>query len=297
MTDILIHRNQIEGVDERYLDVDFFTEAGMIQRSLGCSTPRDLSYEPLGSEIPVYGDVDEVIPMEKWDDIMDEKDANETWLADLINICHDQDGEGSCVAEAFTGMHEDKQVETYGLDLFVPLSAASLYTRTGSSPGSGSTLSANFREMKQRGALPLNTPENTARFKHTHRAVGFRAQLPQGWEETGQLFAFDEYVDIADIEQFGSAILKNQPVGYARAGHCIRAVKMFGRVRNNTLKIGYMNSWSLQWGSKVNRRISGGMGFDSLSTVRRVASGAIALRSIKLPQDLLKRTSNLDIAT
>lgn len=273
-------------VNERYLDVDFWTESQIAGRLLGCAAPRNLSLEPLGAERALFGDVDEVIPMEKWDDIMDRKDAEQSWLADLVAIVHDQDGEGSCVAESKTAQWEIKCVETLGFDQFIPLSAASLYTRTGSSPGSGSMLGDNLREMRARGALPLDTAANKARFKHTHRAVGFRADLPNGWEETGAIFKEDEYVDLGDIEEFGSAILKNHPVTYARSSHCITAIKMFGRVRTNNLRFGYLNSWG-RWGGVVNVRFGYGMGYDSLSTVRRVASGATALRSIGISPELL----------
>jgi hypothetical protein len=276
-------------VHEDFLDVDFWSASQSAGRLMGCSAPRNFSTEPLGSERNLFSAVDEVIPMEKWDDIIERKNAENSWLADLVPIVHDQDGEGSCVAESATAEWEIKCVETLGLDNFIPLSAASLYRRTGSSPNSGSTLFDNRVEMTRRGALPLDTPENRARFKHVHRAVGFRVGLPDGWEETAALFAHDEYVDIEDVETFGSAILKNHPVTYARSGHCITAVKIFGSVRQNTLKFGYLNSWSLDWGGPVNARLRGGMGYDSLSTVRRVAAGATALRSIRVPEFLLKK--------
>lgn len=277
----------LSAIDEQYVDVDFWSASIEAGRALGVSEPRDLSKEPLGSEIPLFGDVDEVIPMEQWDDIMDRKDAEKSWLSDLIVLVHDQDGEGSCVAESKTAQWEIKCVETLGPDQFIPLSAASLYRRTGSSPGSGSTLSANLREMRSKGALPLDTADNRARFKHVHRAVGYRTPLPEDWEETGALFKEDEYVDLEDVESLGSAILTNKPVTYARSSHCITAVKMIGRRRTNNLRFGYLNSWG-QWGTRLNDRFSYGMGIDSFSTVNRVASGATALRSIGISQELVR---------
>lgn len=278
-------------INERFVDVDFWTEAKLVGKELGCAKPRDFASEPLGAERPLYGDVDKVYTTKELDEIADEKDANNSWLSDLCVFMHDQDGEGSCVPESATAEWELVYASIFGIEHALELSAASLYTRTGSSPGSGSTLYENREEMSKRGCLLRDTAANKARFPNmrTHRAVGFRADLPDGWEQDAIHFAHAEYVDIEDELAFFSAIANNKPVTYARSSHCITGVRQFGRFRTNDVKAGYQNSWSLGWGGVVNARIAGGMGYDSLSIIRRAASGATALRTIRVPEILVPK--------
>lgn len=278
-------------IDDRFLDVDFWTEAKLIGKELGCSKPRDFASEPLGAERPLYGDVDRIYTTKELDEIADEKDANNSWLSDLCVFIHDQDGEGSCVAESATAEWELVYASIYGIENAIELSAASLYTRTGSSPGSGSTLYENRVEMSTRGCLLRDTPANKARFPNfrLHPAVGFRKSLPVGWEQDAIYIAHAEYADIEDELAFFSAIANNKPVTYARSSHCITGVRMFGRFRTNDVKAGYQNSWKVTWGGVMNARIPGGMGYDSLSVIRRAASGATCLRTNRVPEILIPK--------
>lgn len=274
----------ITEIPDEFINVDFSQEATHAVKSLGC-IPRNIREEPLGSERRIYEEVAGTIPESEWDSLADKLDAEGSWLSELIERVYDQDGEPSCVSNAFEAAYEIKMAETIGPQHVVHLSAISLYRRVGSR-NSGSTLSDNLREFRTAGVLPLNNERNKSLFAHTHPANGYGISLPSGWQETGKLFTLAEWDDIESYEGFVSAILRGHPVIYARSGHCILAVKTVGR--GSSRKIGYLNSWG-NWGSRLNVKFSYGLGGDTQSVVRRVASGAIALRSIQLPPELLTR--------
>jgi hypothetical protein len=266
----------------QWLDVDFTRESAHNNVMMGC-IPRDMRSEPCGNERAIFEELETLIPESEWDGLCDQLDASGAWLSELITRVYYQDGEPSCVSNAFCQAHEIKQCETLGPDKVVHLSQISLYQRVGSRH-SGSTLSANLREIQRVGVLPLNDEANKKRFSHTFPDNGYGTKYPTGWEQTASLFKQDETVDIESYEGFVTCLLRGYPVMYARSGHCILAVKVSGRGRNR--KICYVNSWG-KWGAAVNRLFSYGMGLDSESVVRRVAEGAIALRSIVVPEILL----------
>jgi len=155
-----------------------------------------------------------------------------------------------------------------------------LYKVVGNSPGSGSNLDDNLDTMLKRGALPLDTPENKARFACTFPHNGFYTKYPTGYLDVCKLFTDAEYLDISSYQEFGTALLKGYPVMYARQSHCITGCRLF--YTSGKIMLGYANSWG-QWGDKVSKILAYGMGYDSASIMKNAAYGAIALRSANIP--------------
>lgn len=261
---------------EKWMDLNLPSEADKYGRLMG-ALPRPTV---AGSYLPLYRDVEEIIPYKDWPDLIKAFDESKSWMSELVQWICDQDGEGSCVSNAVIKMHEIRQMLQYGN--IIKLSPVSVYRVCGSRPNSGSTLERNAYVMDKRGALPLNTPENKLRFKHTFPHNGFYTQYPDGFEETCSLFRNAEFFDIGSFEEFGSAILRGFPVMYARQGHCILGCRLF--FRNGKVVLGYCNSWSLNWGDRMNDELSGGMGYDSENIMRYSANGAVGLRSVILPE-------------
>lgn len=264
-------------IDPKFIDVDFTKEAPVVGRLMGC-LPRQKAYGEAG--IPKYKDVEELIPDSEWPKLIERYAAQHGLIAPHITRVYDQDGEPSCVSNAFCQAHEIVQAKMLGKEKVVHLSAINLYERVGSR-SSGSSLDSNMREMTSRGVLPLNNEENKRRFKHTAPANGYGRAHPSGWEETGKLFQNAEWADIDGLREFMTALLKGQPVIYARSGHCILGVLPV--LKGSSLYCGYVNSWG-EWGGKLNEQFNYGLGLDSQ---RIMSYGGMALRSIKLPEELL----------
>lgn len=265
---------------DKWMDVDLVQQATDYGRELG-ALPRES--EP-GTDRPLFGDIEDVIQPNDWPDYIKMLDESKAWMSELITWICDQNGEGSCVSNVAIKQHEIRQAIQYGKDKVVRLSPVSVYKVCGSRPNSGSTLDRNIYIMDKRGALPLNTAENKERFKHTFPHNGFYTDYPDGFEETCNLFRNAEFYDIGSYAEFGTALIKGFPVMYARSGHCITGVRLF--YRNNKVILGYCNSWSLGWGDVLNDELNGGMGYDSESVMRNAARGAVALRSVNLPESV-----------
>ena len=264
-------------IDPKVIDVDFVQEAPQVGRLMG-ALPRESLYGQAG--IPRYRDVESLIPQSEWPGLIQKYASQYGLIAPHISRVYDQNGEPSCVSNAFCLAHEIVQAKMLGKENVWHLSAINLYERVGSR-FSGSSLDANMREMTSRGVLPLDDERNKARFKHTAPANGYGRAHPSGWEETGKLFQNAEWADVDGIDELMTALLRGHPVIYARSGHCILGVLPV--LKGSTLYCGYANSWG-QWGAKLNEQFDYGLGLDSQ---RIMNYGGMALRSIKLPPELL----------
>lgn len=262
-----------------FVDVDFPEEAKRLNLSIGSTGRRDLCG---AAGIPLFADEVALVDESQWKPMIEAKNAKGGMLRPFIRYRHDQNGEPSCVSNATLGGHEVGQCVLYGPENVIPMSAISLYRFVGS-PRSGSNLDDNLRRMQTVGALPLDTPENKARFKHTHPHNGYSKSMPSGWEETASQFMILESFDIDGWKPFVSALLQGFSVVYARSGHCILAVGL--AYRSGALVLEYMNSWG-EWGAPVNDLFTAGIGFDSERTAKNAAYGAFAVRAVKVPAPL-----------
>jgi hypothetical protein len=260
----------------QFVDVDFPTVARRHQRLMGMN-PRLENAGHAG--IRLLGDTMEVIPESQWKDLIEHKNSSGGMVRPFIRYVHDQNGEPSCVSNAFAGAHEAKQVELFGAATMTVLAPISLYRRVGT-PRSGSSLTSNMREMQSIGILPIDNDANRAKYPHTSPHNGYGKRPPSGWESTANLFRNGEWVDIESWAEMVTALLNGHPVIYARSGHCILAIGL--SYRSGSLYLEYLNSWG-DWGAALNEHFSYGVGFDSLRVAKSASYGAMALISIQTP--------------
>lgn len=246
-------------IDPRWIDVDFPQHAKADGFVCGALPRTDLC----GAVFPVLEDQPHfrIIPREERKALVRRRKP----LRPLVAKIKNQKNEGSCASNAAAQCVEIVHNFTLGLDNWVELSAMSLYRRVGRSAQSGSTISDNLRELRDRGILPVDSPANKARFKHVHPATGFNVRLPSGWEETAILFALLEWFDVRSWDGLQSALHYSMPVLYGRAGHAIAGVDPALDDRGNEL-IDYANSWDKNWGDN-------GHGYDSERAVASAIAG------------------------
>src|SRR5688572_22666193 len=143
-------------IPSHLIDVDFPSDEKF--------TFGDQGFAAFGPPRAPYGDSVQVIPESQWKDLAKAIADAGGGCSQLVSRIYNQGNEGSCVANACSQAHEIVQAKTVGKDSVVHLSAISLYKRIGRSPNSGAMVSDGLDEMAERGILPLDTPENRAKF-------------------------------------------------------------------------------------------------------------------------------------
>lgn len=261
-------------IDATYIDVDLAEAA----KRLGFIPGELPSPETFAAER--YEDSEEIIPESRWREEVAAIEAANAGVEHLVTRIYDQRNEGSCVANACAQAHEVLQALQFGRDKVVPLSAISLYKRIGRSPGSGAMVSDGMEESRDRGILPLDTPENRARFKHVMPATGFYTRFPDGYEETAKQLRYHEYKIGRTVAELMTAGIKGHPAIIGRRGHSI----MYARPTwQDGWLYGYANSWNKSWGSPWGQ-MTGGFGFDSMGNIRSSAGYAVIVKSIVVPK-------------
>lgn len=267
----------------------------MIEDFIDYDFPSDPNYRPgyfgkqrdaLRAMMPAYADVAATYSESDLKILADEIDKRKAGLEYLVTRVYNQKQEGSCVGNGSCQGHEVKQAMQFGRDRVVAISAMSLYKRIGRSAQSGAVVSDAWDEMSTRGVLPLDTPENKARFKHTHPATGFGTPLPPGWEETGKLFLGLEATIIDDRLELLSALVDGHPVIVGREGHCICYLRVRWNATLGRWEAIYVNSWG-QWGAAFGH-MPYGFGIDTESQIRKSSDWAYAIRSVTTPEFQMK---------
>lgn len=266
-------------VDPRFLDVDFRADPRYVAGDTAPSAARAFATgtnQLFGNQLG-YEDKFGTIPESEWKSHIAAVDAAGGGLDLMVNWIYNQRNEGSCVGNASCQALEISQSIQFGKDKSAKLSAISLYKRIGSSPGSGAMVSDALDELTKRGALPLDTPENRAKYGNAVMpATGFYTQWPDNWEATAKGFRIHESLVIRSVEGLVSAILCNRPVVVGRAGHSICYTR-FG-YKDGGLVAKYANSWG-EWGDN-------GFGYDSMGMIRSSAGWAFAICSSTVPGDV-----------
>lgn len=261
-------------MDDQYVDVAFEREPEFVAGDLGVGI-RGLS--------SLCGNYADVVPTLSRSEIMAEIEKIDAAGGGSERLCtriYNQGREGSCVANAFAAANENRQAVQFGKDRVTPLSAISLYKRIGSSPQSGAMVSDGIEEMVSRGILPLDTPENRARFgDHVMPNTGFSTRYPSGWESTAKLFAGAEYHVVRSVDSLLTALVNQHPVVVGRSQHSICYLRPM--VKNGRLVVKYVNSWG-QWGD-AGGDFEYGFGYDSESLIKQSAGWAVAVRSVVAP--------------
>lgn len=248
-------------IDDKFIDVDFTVDPHYLM--------GDNGQDPL-----FFGDAYEdkfgEMSDKEIDEAIEKQDADDIGLDDLVVNIFNQGREGSCVANAWAQSHQILQAKQVGKDKVVKLSAISLYKQIGTSPSSGANVTNGGEKMSKMGILPLDTPENRAKFKHVMPATGFYEKYPQNWQDTAKMFRGLEMYRCKTVKGIFSANLRGCPVIVGRQGHSIVYVRPTLYKGRRVMK--YPNSWG-NWGDK-------GYGYDTQSQIEMSASGAWAIRSV-----------------
>lgn len=260
-------------INPQFLDVDFSKDPNFV---FGYKDDRRDTFASPG---PCYEDLVPVIPESEWERLAAEEEANQSGMDQLVSRIYDQGQEGSCVANATSQAHEILQALQFGIDKVTHLSAMSLYKRIGSTAQSGAMVSDGMDEAISRGILPLDTPENRAKFGDKVMAnTGFRSPYPAGWETTANEFRFDERLVIRSFAGLVTSLFNHHPVVVGRQGHSICYVRVM--FVNGRLVVKYANSWKKTWGDQ-------GFGYDTRNQVQLSANWCWAPRTAIVPTWLL----------
>lgn len=249
-------------IDPKFIDVDFPSQPQF--------THGDLGIRAFDQNCAAYGEAVTLIPESRWKDEAAAIQAAGGGCSQLVSRIYNQGNEGSCVANACSQALEVIQCKQLGKENVTHLSAISLYKRIGSSPNSGAMVSDGLDEMATRGILPLDTPENRAKYGAAVMPnTGFRTPYPANWEATAAKFRATEWFIIESVPELVTALLNQHPVVVGRSGHSICYCDVV--YQSNSLLVKYANSWG-DWGEN-------GFGYDSAGMIRSSASWAFALRA------------------
>lgn len=257
-------------IDDRFVDVAFDRQPEFVA---GCTGPGNLnlfsSFEGDGAT-PMLTRSQAMAEIEKIQ-------ATGGGMERLIVEVKNQKQEGSCVGNASTQGLQVLEAWTYGRSNVTLLSAIATYKQIGSSPGSGANVADALQALQRTGTLPLDTPENRAKFgAHVMPATGFYTKFPDGWKETAKKFRIAEATVIRSMEGLRTALLSGIPVVVGRESHSILYLGII--IKNGKLYFLYVNSWG-QWGMAAGH-MAYGFGLDTEGQASKSAQWAFGIRSI-----------------
>jgi len=220
---------------------------GWVERPLGC-LPR--TAQP-GEIFPLLTAAAPLIPREKWKPIS---------FRQYVRRVQEQDGIGSCNANAATGTVEDLR-SVNGMPQ-LPLSAGNLYGRINGGSDRGSLLGDALDALVKDGVCTTAVVGN----------IDWRNWNAPGWQEEAKRFrileAWDcpsfDYVSSATqlgfFTDYGIPVHDNfevepdgwlpDPRGGVRGYHAMRAVGLAYHKKRQTWGVLTVNSWSVRWGMK-----------------------------------------------
>lgn len=153
----------------------------------------------------------------------------------FVNWIYDQDGRGSCAAEGMCGCL-DSDRERSGLPK-VKFNPWPSYFLASGGRDIGSTLTANLRLAREKGVVP---DALWPRAEH-----GWTDMPPQSvWTEAAK-YKIDEFYEIGNTVEAGSALLADHSVYAAYPGHAWQLIALL-----NTQQAVWRNSWGVGWGDQ-----------------------------------------------
>jgi len=209
--------------------------------------PRTTSF---GKLCKPFAEEVEVIPQSEWSGHI-----GKISLRQYAKTIFDQDGVGSCGAEASVGAV--KIVRAFEGKSFVELNPWFVYHTTSGGRDNGSSLDDNLDFILKNGVAPESV---------WPREKGWKSRPSIEARSEALDFKGLEWFDIGSIEEFGTALLKGFPVVWGSDGHAKCAVEVL-----STTTFLYLNSWDYSWGDS-------GFGEERFSRVNW-GYGAWALRS------------------
>jgi hypothetical protein len=172
-------------------------------------------------------DAIEIVPTDDWP-----KYIGLVSLKRHVRSVFDQDGVGSCAAEATAGA--TKIVRDVEGKPFVELNPWSIYWSTSGGRDNGSSLDDNLAYIIEHGVC---TEEDWPRGEHK-----WSNEPSELAKERGRQFKGLEWFDIGDKDEFGTALLAGFPVVFGTnmygGGHAMCAVEVL-----DTKKFLTLNSW------------------------------------------------------
>jgi hypothetical protein len=262
----------LDNIDPRFVNVDFTREALTHGYSLG--------YAGVGEAVNRMRSYGEVVPEMTESELRAEIEKLEAaggGAERLVTRIYDQNGEGSCVANACAQANEIVQALQFGKENVVHLSAMSLYKRIGSGPNSGAMVSDGLDEMQARGVLPLDNPENRARFgDKVMPNCGWRTPYPADWEAVAAQFCVVEAFVVRNVRQLMTALVRQEPAVVGRAGHSVVHVRPTWKDGFASI---YPNSWG-QWGFGAGD-FDYGFGMDTGRLLSSAAQWAFVVRAVR----------------
>lgn len=270
-------------VDPKFVDVDLEEEARRLGFVPGdMADPRQrFTDKPPG--FMSYGDEFEILPEAARTAEIQRLDA-QGGIENLVRWILNQKSEGSCVGNAETQAVMVAMAKQFGEASIVALSACSAYKQIGRSPGSGANIGDALDCGSDVGILPLDTPENRARFgNHVMPATGFYTPWPDAnWKATAKQFRIKKRLIIKSVAEMEQAGINGHPVVVGRSGHSICYLRPSLKSGRGEL---YVNSWG-NWGFGAGGH-SAGFGFDSARLVSSSANWAWAIVSTTVPDYVL----------
>lgn len=262
--------------DDAHYNLDFEVEAERHGRLLGCK-PGGVyqsfakTYE---DEVEPMTDAELRLAIERRDDV-----GVDALNASLVTFIHDQKQEGSCTGNGTVGACEVKQAQEVGKENLVLLSPISVYKQVGRNADSGATIEQVAKAISTAGALPLDTPENRAKFGNmVMPATGFSTPFPDGWRESAKVFIASNILPIRSFQSLKTALVKGDPVVVGRQGHCVYYTDLLWNPDKGRFEAPYPNSWG-KWGSPF-AYMPYGFGRDSESYMKESSYFAFAVRTM-----------------
>lgn len=249
--------------DDSVVDVDFTQDPNYVFGDLGAS---------LCGDYLEFSDEEEVYSEERIEEEIAKQEAAGGTLDELVVEVKDQGQEGSCVGNAITAAVQVLLAKQFGKLWVTLLSAISIYKQIGRSARSGAMVSDAMDAVRDVGILPLDTPENRAKYgDKVMPPRGFSTPYPPEWKGTAKNFKGFEFLIIRNVRQLLTALLKGYPVVVGRQGHSICYLRVMLRAGRRVVK--YVNSWKKTWGD-------GGFGYDTESQFKQSAGWAFAVRAV-----------------
>lgn len=219
-----------------------------------------------------------MLPRNRWKDKALERMANRQ-RRDDSTFTENQGAPSSCTGMAAAKAAEITRRRRFGLQYEVRFSGLGLYTQIlGVTRDSGATIKQAMDVLCNVGPLPLDTPENKARFgAHTYPMNAWGHPLPQGFQSTANLFRGDKFAVVRGLDEIYSAAANDYVVLVGRDGHCIPYYDIAWSQRYDEPFLVLKNSYGIEWGEN-------GDGYDSKRIVENLTG--YVLLGVGLSPDL-----------
>lgn len=172
-----------------------------------------------GEVCPMLADRIKVIPEGEWAELLRKRAeagvANRSHIHDILN----QRSIGSCAAEAANG--SGMAGRSFSGQAHITMSPWFTYYTTSGGRDGGSSIDANLRELRDTGAVPMELWD---------RSHSFREKPPKHlYEDIAPKYRVDEFYDIQNTTEFGTALLLGMFPPFGWSGHSCFGVDLSDR--------------------------------------------------------------------